>query len=687
MLCFALQASLVLSAINLDGSPAVEPASADDPDDPSPINDPSTYEPDQHDCPPPCVDYANTHSWIPYLSVERLERCKAPMLLELSVSQPVDSKDSTIFIRTCTLNSHPTAAKMPDGPAMKNPKKDTSLVGGGSLKLAPACFSDGVGIVSNLTFIQDEPGNVSKDHVTSLLDGLKTFFEAKDNCDEKVMFAYHQKAVAGIYIGSGLGKSTVGSSLDSLTEHLNSNEFAHKRTVAELCSDGDQPSRIFGVSVDTTGDLAAVQRAALGWSTGSCHDIPKASKTRPQTLSVRVFDLAAEDAELMSNRSAPAPTNAHASAHIGRGLTSRHSHIIHPDFRLKKRAECKPMQVQNGDTCTTLSVRCGIRGADFIKYNTKKDLCSNLEEGDYVCCSAGDPYTPPKPKANADGSCKSHLIENGDTCAGLAAKNKVTISDLSKWNDKTTWGWTDCDNLLLGYNMCIGPGLPPLPPPQKGATCGPTVPGTTRPKDSSTSMADLNPCPLKACCSNWGFCGVFPDHCKVNAPANGAPGAKKKGFQNTCVSNCGTDIKQNSGPPKAFSRIGYYAAFGRDRDCLRLKAKNANTDGSYTHIHWAFASIDPKTWKPVITQGKDQWSDFKKLKAKRIVSFGGWADSTEPDKYQVIRSAIIQNRVLFATNLAQFAKDEGIDGIDIDWEYPGVSCAPKNHDMTKTNSS
>jgi hypothetical protein len=246
------------------------------------------------------------------------------------------------------------------------------------------------------------------------------------------MFAYHQKAVAAVYIGSGLGKSTVGSSLDSLTEHLNSNEFTHKRTVAELCSDGHQPSRIFGVSVDTTGDLAAVQRAALGWSTGSCHDIPKASKTHPQTLSVQVFDLAAEDAELMSNRSAPAPTNAHAFAHIGRGLTSRYSHIIHPDLRLKKRAECKPMQVQDGDTYTTLSVRCGIRGADFTKYNTKKDLYSNLKEGDYVCCSAGDPYTPSKPKANTDSSCKSHLIDNSDTCAGLAAKNKVTISDLSK---------------------------------------------------------------------------------------------------------------------------------------------------------------------------------------------------------------------------------------------------------------
>jgi chitinase len=26
-----------------------------------------------------------------------------------------------------------------------------------------------------------------------------------------------------------------------------------------------------------------------------------------------------------------------------------------------------------------------------------------------------------------------------------------------------------------------------------------------------------------------------------------------------------------------------------------LKAKDANTDGSYTHIHWGFADIDVKT--------------------------------------------------------------------------------------------
>lgn len=72
-------------------------------------------------------------------------------------------------------------------------------------------------------------------------------------------------------------------------------------------------------------------------------------------------------------------------------------------------------------------------------------------------------------------------------------------------------------------------------------------------------------------------------------------------------------------------------------------------------------------------EGKSQWNAFKNLKAKRIISLGGWADSTEPGKYNILREAIITNREKFATNLAQFAKDEGLDGVDIDWEYPGVS--------------
>ncbi|KAF7555885.1 hypothetical protein G7Z17_g1808 [Cylindrodendrum hubeiense] len=100
--------SVAQAAINIDGSKAVDPVTEDDP---SPISDINTYQPDQHDCPPPCADYANTHSWIPYFSTDRLKRCKDPMLLQLAVSQPLDRSDSTIIIQSCTLGSNSTSAR------------------------------------------------------------------------------------------------------------------------------------------------------------------------------------------------------------------------------------------------------------------------------------------------------------------------------------------------------------------------------------------------------------------------------------------------------------------------------------------------------------------------------------------------------------------------------------------------
>lgn len=338
-----------------------------------------------------------------------------------------------------------------------------------------------------------------------------------------------------------------------------------------------------------------------------------------------------------------------------------------------KRDVCRHIQVVSGDSCATLADRCGISGSDFTKYNTKPNLCATLMPDDYVCCSPGDPYVPPKPQPNEDGTCASHIIQKGDDCTSIAKTYHVTVKDLEDWNRGKTWAWTECKALLLGYNMCISNGTASMPPSQEGTECGPLVPGTKRPTDISVSLADLNPCPLNACCSNWGYCGVFPGHCEIHAPPGGGPESKLDGFQTTCVSNCGNEIKKNSGAPSEYQRVGYYESFGLQRECLWLDAKDANTDGSYTHIHWAFASIESDTWKPIVNDTKKQWTDFKALKdVKRILSFGGWAYSTEPGTYNIIRSAIIQNSDTFADNLAQFVKNEGIDGIDIDWEYPGV---------------
>jgi hypothetical protein len=136
---------MVYGATNLDGSQVVNPVTADDP---SPIADINTYHPDQYDCPLPCIDYSNMHKWTPYFSVERLQRCQEPMLLQFSVRHTLDDSITSVLIRSCMLGSLPSTMVRIIANAtsitMDNPKKSNHLFRI-SLDVAPACAVNGKG--------------------------------------------------------------------------------------------------------------------------------------------------------------------------------------------------------------------------------------------------------------------------------------------------------------------------------------------------------------------------------------------------------------------------------------------------------------------------------------------------------------------------------------------------------------
>ncbi|OTB00924.1 glycoside hydrolase family 18 protein [Hypoxylon sp. CI-4A] len=356
------------------------------------------------------------------------------------------------------------------------------------------------------------------------------------------------------------------------------------------------------------------------------------------------------------------------TSHTGNHVASSRSAGLQP------RAEyCTTQTVVEGDSCASLSERCGISSDDLLKYN-KDDLCSTLVPGQKVCCSEGS-LTPQK---YDNGTCYTYTIQDGDNCYDIGLPWSLTIEDIENVNNGTTWGWTGCASLVVGLNMCLSEGYPPMPAPLENAVCGPQVPGTTFDGTitDASDLAALNPCPLNVCCNIWGQCGIDSSFCTESEGPSGNPGTSAPDVYG-CISNCGTDIVNNDeGPPDGYKRVGYYETFNWDRQCLRMRAAWSNTL-EYTHMHWAFGNIG-EDFSVYVNDSYNQWDGFMSLDGvKKIVSFGGWGFSTDVGTYDILRQAMAEeNRDKFVSNLVAFADETGIDGIDFDWEYPSAPDIP-----------
>ncbi|KAK3937478.1 hypothetical protein QBC46DRAFT_319536 [Diplogelasinospora grovesii] len=166
-----------------------------------------------------------------------------------------------------------------------------------------------------------------------------------------------------------------------------------------------------------------------------------------------------------------------------------------------------------------------------------------------------------------------------------------------------------------------------------------------------------NPCADGSCCSKFGFCGLGQDYCSPDkcvagcgAKADCDPGSfgvdyveyetcplnvccSKWGYCGTTTEFCGnkTVDRPSCDNSNSVTRVlGYYEGWASRRSCQAFFPENVPA-GVYTHLNFAFASVDPNTFKvvPADAGDVDLYSRLTALKKqdsalKVFIAIGGW---------------------------------------------------------------
>lgn len=597
----------------------------------------------QH-CPKQCRTTGSKQAnWDLYQGINQLAACPQTLFYSFSLFDPVDKLDIKHRIYSCT-----------------NYGSDWHDVANTTPPMTQA-------MANNITFDimlssseKVSQGVISGPDARSVLRQMSQYFAGADIENQHLgtsIYASVNNTSVGIYVGSGFDSRSLSEAINVMGNYIMASNTSSTTAIMQSCKEKDFASHSFGIVVNGDGSFNSIQEGFKLLNDGKCMPMKSDSS---YTLPVAYYSQPA-----YPSNNGTTTQNSTVSVPSSNATLSKGSHRYR---KLETRDECRTQRVPEHSGCPEMAGLCGISPHDFDQYNSSPGFCQHLRPGQLVCCSPGTlPDIRPKPYNN--GTCAFTSVHQHDNCDTLAASNGLTLDELMEFNEHT-WGWTKCNPLYAEAVICLSSGHPPPPPIVANAVCGPQAPNGH--DHSSPNYVDWNPCPLKACCDIWGQCGTTEDFCVDTN--TGPPGTARDGT-NGCISNCGTDIKQSAIGSSNFRTIGYFEGFNLNRKCLFQDASQINTN-HYTHIHFAFGLITPDfkvDMGDALT--KFQFQQFIRITAgpKRIISFGGWDFSTGPNTYHIFRDGVTDaNRNTLARNIAQFVLDNNLDGVDIDWEYPGV---------------
>lgn len=192
-------------------------------------------------------------------------------------------------------------------------------------------------------------------------------------------------------------------------------------------------------------------------------------------------------------------------------------------------------------------------------------------------------------------------------------------------------------------------------------------------------------CGMNLCCSYYGWCGVsgarrspVTAHRHSNyeqtdeAHCTGTPDVPcQSGIGNCEIKTprlCGTRSGTTNGRTVAY----YQGANVHSRVCDQVRPGDIDTS-KYTHLYYAFASIDPKTFAVQAANPGDNglYKEFTVLRSKGVktwIAVGGFDFSDPVTPTATTWSDLVstdQNRAAFITSLMSFMDLHGFQGISL----------------------
>ena len=458
-------------------------------------------------CPSSCTEVNESgDGWALYPDLASLAACNETMLLDVAIQNDVEDGRNKLTLRAC-------AADYSSGSQIFEADDSTAAL---------CSTPNHVMLNTTVELATSVPNARSGDSFLTrhLLDAGRQVVHylgsEKPSCTENTLsFGYSQSAILGVFGGAEVHQH--GLTAEVLNQFL---QYAEEKSISktilvQLC-EGDGRGADYNVGVIASGakNFALVQETVRTWADGKCvSDVDgdddwmkvtiRVPKANPQSVTSTEI-VSAEDATSPAHvwsRSALADLAPRAECRsikvqAGDGcwaladrckITQKNLVKFNPRNNFcntlvvgepvccsagtlpetippgNSDGTCKTRNVVSGDSCGTLASKCGLSSNDFMKVNTKQDLCSTLAVGQPVCCTRGTlPDVRPKPKPN--GYCFDYTIKEDDDCSQIAARNGLTAANLESFN-KNTWGWNGCQLLFPDTRMCLSTGTAPMPAP------------------------------------------------------------------------------------------------------------------------------------------------------------------------------------------------------------------------------